>query len=296
MIRFLDNVNTPIIGELKAQLACAQTVSIAVAFVRNSGVGLLLPAFERNLNAGGSIRLLFGSEMGITEPNAVARLRNAGVELRYYNGALTFHPKGYIFSTGEKWTAIVGSSNITGSGLSSGIEWNILIEDRNAEVQPVVEEFERLWMAPQSSVVTNELIAALPSIKAGSEIEDFVAREDRVYLAELSTERKDLLGSSRNYVVTRRPDGNKTWNFQIYEGQIKQYIKKGPFNLVVVCNYETESEHVFCIPYSFLKDNILPKAQREKNGRYLFEVNKQTFRFNWRRSIDMDGTSFLLPN
>lgn len=109
-----------------------------------------------------------------------------------------------------------------------------------------------------------------------------------------STERSQLLNRSRNYVVTRHPDPLVTWNFQIYDGQIRRYAAQRPFHVVAVCDYETDHERVFSIPYDFLEAKVLPRAHRDHKGRYLFEVNKSSLTFNWRHSIDMNGRPFLL--
>jgi len=70
-------------------------------------------------------------------------------------------------------------------------------------------------------------------------------------------------------------------------------LKSAP---VVVCDYGTNNECIFSIPYDFLETNVLPQADLDYKGRYLFEVYKSSLRFNWRHSIDMDGRPFLVVN
>ena len=47
-----------------------------------------------------------------------------GVDVLIYNDD-NFHPKGYVFASGNSTTAIVGSSNLTINALTVNQEWNI---------------------------------------------------------------------------------------------------------------------------------------------------------------------------
>ena len=56
------------------------------------------------------------------------------------------------------------------------------------------------------------------------------------------------------------------------------------------------TQKIFKIPYSYIQKNILSKATKDDKGRYLFEVNKNDLRFNWRHRIPMEGAQFLLSD
>jgi hypothetical protein len=101
---------------------------------------------------------------------------------------------------------------------------------------------------------------------------------------------KNSLG---DYVVRRRPDDKPNWFFQVFNNKLLEFSTKGPFNIVAVCDSEAPTQVVFSIPYSYLKEHILRFAQLDAKGRYLFNINKKTYEFNWNRSIKMDGREFL---
>lgn len=97
-----------------------------------------------------------------------------GVDTRCYSSRDTFHPKGYVFRTGGSIRAVVGSSNLSGSGLTSGREWNVAIES----AEPVMIEFSRLWNSENASPVTEEIYARLDANRSVAELEQLVEKED----------------------------------------------------------------------------------------------------------------------
>lgn len=64
--------------------------------------------------------------------------------------------------------------------------------------------------------------------------------------------------------------------------------------LIVICDSGVETERVFAIPYSYLRREVLPKADLYKGSRYYFNVNKINFEFNWQHGVRMNGTPFLI--
>ncbi|MFZ3590002.1 hypothetical protein ACOI1C_12155 [Bacillus sp. DJP31] len=45
------------------------------------------------------------------------------------SSGISFHPKAYIFHYQTSGTIIIGSSNLSRSALTSGIEWNVLLSE-----------------------------------------------------------------------------------------------------------------------------------------------------------------------
>ena len=80
------------------------------------------------LKRGAKIRILTGNYLGITQPSALYLLKKklgSRVDMRFYNEKdRSFHPKSYIFHYGGYSDIYIGSSNISRSALTSGIEWN----------------------------------------------------------------------------------------------------------------------------------------------------------------------------
>lgn len=112
----------------------ADSVDIIVSFLMESGVKMLLEELENALKHGARIRILTGNYLGITQPSAlylIKRKLGNRVDLRFYNEKdRSFHPKSYIFHYADYSELYIGSSNISRSALTSGIEWNYRFSDK----------------------------------------------------------------------------------------------------------------------------------------------------------------------
>lgn len=112
----------------------ADSVDIIVSFLMESGVKMLLEELENALKRGARIRILTGNYLGITQPSAlylIKRKLGNRVDLRFYNEKdRSFHPKSYIFHYADYSELYIGSSNISRSALTSGIEWNYRFSDK----------------------------------------------------------------------------------------------------------------------------------------------------------------------
>jgi len=127
-----------LLPKLTASLKRAKTIDIIVGFLMESGVKLLINDLKQVADKGVRIRILTGNYLNITQPQALYLVKNAlgdKVDLRFYNIAnKSFHPKSYIFEYEEDGDVFIGSSNMSNSALTSGIEWNYrLNKNKNLE-------------------------------------------------------------------------------------------------------------------------------------------------------------------
>ena len=106
----------------------AMQIDIVVSFLMESGVRMLLKELNHALDRGARVRILTGNYLGITQPSALYLIKHElkdRVDLRFYNEKeRSFHPKSYIFHYSDHSEIYIGSSNISRSALTSGIEWN----------------------------------------------------------------------------------------------------------------------------------------------------------------------------
>ena len=134
---YTENLNVMTGGEnpghfllyhLKRSIQYASQIDIIVAFLMESGVKMILDDIRIALDRGARVRILTGNYLGITQPSALYLIRRElgdRVDLRFYDESRrSFHPKAYIFHYGERSEIYIGSSNISKSALTSGIEWN----------------------------------------------------------------------------------------------------------------------------------------------------------------------------
>ena len=114
--------------QLKMSILKASKIDIIVSFLMESGVRMILKDLKAALDRGVQVRILTGNYLGITQPSALCLIKKElgnRVDLRFYNDKeRSFHPKSYIFHYENDGEIYIGSSNISRSALTSGIEWN----------------------------------------------------------------------------------------------------------------------------------------------------------------------------
>jgi superfamily II DNA or RNA helicase/SAM-dependent methyltransferase/SOS-response transcriptional repressor LexA len=166
----------PFLPHLRAAIRIANRVDFAVAFIKQTGLRLLLPDLEdglaRSLQSEGSdfqLRLLTSDYLDVTDPEALRhllQLQERGAEVRVFNAAsVGFHLKAYLFSQQQgladiRWgAAFVGSSNISRQALQSGIEWNYRIDyPQGRSFLEVQGHFNRLFRHPNTEPLSDAWI------------------------------------------------------------------------------------------------------------------------------------------
>ena len=140
-----------LLWQLELSMMHAKQIDIIVSFLRESGVKMLLPKLKMAQERGVPIRILTGTYLGITQPSALYLLRSElgdKVDLRFYaDSHRSFHPKAYFFHGEKESRVFIGSSNISQSALTSGIEWNYCLSslvDKQAFAQ-FYSSFEDLF-------------------------------------------------------------------------------------------------------------------------------------------------------
>lgn len=180
--------------QLKMSMKKAQRMDIIVSFLMESGVRLLLKDLKEALKRGVKIRLLTGNYLGITQPSALCLVKkelNNQVDLRFYNEkGRSFHPKAYIFHQRAGSEIYIGSSNISRSALTSGIEWNYRFgshrDQRNFQL--FYETFEDLFYHHSIIVDDEELRKYSKSWKrpaVAKDLEKYDEAEENPQILEL---------------------------------------------------------------------------------------------------------------
>ncbi len=180
--------------QLKMSMKKAQRMDIIVSFLMESGVRLLLKDLKEALKRGVKIRLLTGNYLGITQPSALCLVKkelNNQVDLRFYNEkGRSFHPKAYIFHQRAGSEIYIGSSNISRSALTSGIEWNYRFDSHRDQrnFQLFYETFEDLFYHHSIIVDDEELRKYSKSWKrpaVAKDLEKYDEAEEHPQILEL---------------------------------------------------------------------------------------------------------------
>ncbi|MCA8969332.1 MAG: DEAD/DEAH box helicase family protein [Planctomycetes bacterium] len=186
----IGSPETPLLPELIAHFDRAKRADLVVAFVLRSGIDSLEEALRGFLDRGGHLRLLTGDYLDVTDPDALTRLLDlvdslrfdhesdvlegacvGRIDLRVFEsgGGLSFHPKAYLFHFSDRpvafgedpsGVAYVGSSNLTRTALSSGLEWNysLLCDSDRVGFQRIASAFDELFFDPRTKPLTVDWI------------------------------------------------------------------------------------------------------------------------------------------
>ena len=98
------------------------------AFITTSGVATLFNTLEALKFKGISGKILTSKYLQFTDPKALERIivNFPNIDLRILESG-NLHAKGYVFTRGEMYDIIIGSSNLTSSALSLNKEWNLKV-------------------------------------------------------------------------------------------------------------------------------------------------------------------------
>ncbi len=137
----------PSVGkEIEAEIDSADRIDLVLAFIRWTGIRMLLPNLRRHVEAGRTLRIITTTYTGSTELRALEALAEIGAEVKVsYDTAVTrLHAKAWLFQRNSGFSTVyIGSSNLTFSAQVTGLEWNV----RGAQqLNPdLVSAFERTF-------------------------------------------------------------------------------------------------------------------------------------------------------
>jgi superfamily II DNA or RNA helicase/HKD family nuclease len=158
--------------QILTEIRSADRIDVVMAFVRRSGILPLLDELRAHARAGRAIRVLTTTYTGSTEPQALDALREAGAEVRvsYDTSTTRLHAKAWLFHRESGFsTAYIGSSNLTHSAQTNGLEWNVRVSGaRNPDViAKVAAVFDGYWNGGDFVPYDREEFAARLELPAG---------------------------------------------------------------------------------------------------------------------------------
>jgi superfamily II DNA or RNA helicase/HKD family nuclease len=128
-------------SELGRELATADRVDLLCAFVKWSGLRVLIDALAAVVERGrargeaSAVRVLTTTYIGASEVRALDELARIGAEVRisYDDRRTRLHAKAWLFHRESgSHTAYIGSSNLSRSALHEGLEWNVRLSWRDS--------------------------------------------------------------------------------------------------------------------------------------------------------------------
>ncbi len=144
----------PFLPRLLGAIRQANRIDLAVAFIKTSGLALVYPALIDAVETRGArLRVLTSDYLDVTDPQALRRLMllaERGAEIRVFQTeGQSFHLKAYICVQSHEgetvWgTAFVGSSNLSRTALTDGLEWNLRVDRTDDADAPDSRRFREI--------------------------------------------------------------------------------------------------------------------------------------------------------
>lgn len=152
--------------EIKRDIQTADQIDFVVSFIKFEGLRLIYQYLKDFLSRSGArLRILTTTYMGATDPKAIRKiyeLKEFGdVEIRasFNNNQERLHAKAYIFYRNNGFdTAYIGSSNLSRSALTKGLEWNMRVTSiENAHIiNKIKATFDSYWNSDDFEVIDSE--------------------------------------------------------------------------------------------------------------------------------------------
>jgi len=149
---FNGSKHTPSLeSELKKEMLTSDEIWWLVSFLKFEGIRLFEQVFRKLESSGKKVKIICTVYMGATDLRAIdflSEFSNIEIKISFNTNQERLHAKSYLFLRNSGFnTAYIGSSNISRSALTNGLEWNLKVTQQ--EIPHIITKckntFETYW-------------------------------------------------------------------------------------------------------------------------------------------------------
>ena len=152
--------------EVRRDIQTADQIDLVVSFIKFEGLRLLIDELRKFVQRDGTrLRVITTTYMGATDPKAIRRLYELSqfgdvtIRASFNTQQERLHAKAYIFNRCNGFnTAYIGSSNLSRSALTKGLEWNMRVTsvENPHIINKTKATFDNYWNSDDFEAIDNE--------------------------------------------------------------------------------------------------------------------------------------------